>query len=333
MMMKRNAMILLTIFAAALPFGKAVAETLTVSESEIVEWKSVYGEVESRDRVPARMRIGGTVVMLNVTEGDSVVAGQIIARVEDDKLQFQIDSIDARLESLDAQLQTAKSELERGQQLIERGVITAQRVEQLQTGVDVIQGEIRSLDSQKFLIQQQIAEGEVLSPDAGIVLTVPISRGSVVAPGEVAAVIAGGGVFLRLAVPERHASDLVEGSEIEVGTGTEAGNFQSGRLAKLYPLIEDGRVQADVEVENLDGRFVGRRVPVRLPVGKRTAILVPENALMQTGGLDFVVVESTQGEARNRVVVPGGTILRNDEIWREILTGLVPGERVVIGDE
>jgi RND family efflux transporter MFP subunit len=332
-MLIRKTSILITIMAAVLPLGKAGAETLTVGENTIVEWKSVYGQVESRDRVPARTRIGGTVAELNVTEGDSVEAGQIIARVEDNKLQFQIDSLDARLESLDAQLQTAKTELERGQQLIERGVVTAQRVEQLQTGVDIIQGEISSLNSQKLLIRQQITEGDVLAPDAGLILSVPVSRGSVVVAGEVAAVIASGGFYLRLAVPERHADDLIEGSEISLGNETINANRQTGRLAKLYPVIEGGRLQADVEVDNLDGRFVGRRVPVRLPVGKRTAILIPESAIQQSGGLDVVAVETKQGERRSLVVVPGTAVEREGTVWREILSGLSVGDKVITDHE
>ena len=40
---------------------------------------------------------------------------------------------------------------------------------------------------------------------------VPRHRGSVVLPGEEIAMIAGGGYFLRLALPERHAGEIVEG--------------------------------------------------------------------------------------------------------------------------
>lgn len=312
----------------------AWAETTTVELTPVVEWKAVYGQVESRDRVPARARIGGTVLELDVSEGDRVEAGQPIALVKDEKLQFQIDSIDARLEALAAQLDTARADLERGQTLIERGVLTAQRLDQLQTNVDVVQGEIRSLGSQKLVVEQQIAEGEVLSPEAGVVLAVPISRGSVITPGEAVAVIAGGGVYLRLAIPERHAVDLVEGSEIEIGTGTATGDDrQTGRLVKIYPQIEGGRVQADVEVDGLDGRFVGRRVPVRLPVGERMAILVPQLALLRESGLDFVIVAGADGKERHRTVVPGGSITRDGAVWREILTGLMPGETVVIDHE
>jgi hypothetical protein len=208
-------------------------------------------------------------------------------------------------------------------------VITSQRLETLQTSVDVIEGEIAGLGAERLVIEQQIAEGEVLAPEAGIVLTVPVSLGSVVGPGVAVAVVGGGGVFLRLSVPERHAGDLAEGDAIEIGGG---GEVRTGTLAKLYPQIEGGRVAADVEVEGLDPRFVGRRLPVRLPVGERTAILVPDAALSKGGGLDFVTVEGTTGPVQ-RVVVPGAEVLRDGAAWREILTGLKPGDVVVTDHE
>ena len=193
----------------------------------------------------------------------------------------------------------------------------------------------RSLQSERLVNERLIVEGAILAPEAGMVLSVPISRGSVVAPGEAAAVIGGGGVFLRLAVPERHAGALAEGDEIELGAGSSglASERRTGRLVKLYPQIEDGRVQADVEVDGLDSRFVGQRLPVLLPVGKRLAILVPANALSRQGGLDFVTVESSQGGTRRRAVVPGGSVNRDGIVWREILSGLSAGDVVVTEDE
>jgi RND family efflux transporter MFP subunit len=329
MPLKTLALLIPTLSLLAGSTGLAFADTIEIAPQSVTEWKSVFGQVETRDRVPARARIGGTIIALEVTEGDAVTAGQRVAVIEDPKLSFQIDALDARLTSLQARLETARSELARGEQLIERGVITAQRLETLQTSVDVIEGEIAGLGSERLVIEQQIAEGEVLSPEAGIVLSVPVSLGSVVAPGEAVAVVGGGGVFLRLSVPERHAGDLAEGDTIEIGG---EGAVRTGTLAKLYPQIDGGRVAADVEVEGLDPRFVGRRVPVRLPVGERTAIVVPQSALWQSGGLDFVMVEAAGGEAQ-RVVVPGGRVMRDGEEWREILTGLHAGDVVVTGDE
>ncbi|RBI83799.1 efflux transporter periplasmic adaptor subunit [Rhodosalinus halophilus] len=312
----------------------ASAETLDITPQRITEWKPVYGEVATRDRVPARARIGGTVAALGVTEGDQVEAGERIAMIEDDKLQFRIDALDARLDALRARLETAQTDLERGEQLLERGVITTQRLDQLRTEVDVLRGEISSVESERLVIEQQIEEGEVLAPETGVVLKVPVARGSVVTPGEAIAEIGGGGAFLRLAIPERFAADLAEGDRIEIGPGAGGMGLdrRTGELVKLYPLIEGGRVQADVEIEGLDARFVGRRVPVRLPVAERMAILVPDAAIDTRGGLDFVTVESAEGRLA-RVVVPGAVVERNGTTWREILTGLAAGETVVTPDE
>ena len=324
--MSRPFLLALALSSLSLP---VLAATIDVTPQTVTEWKLVYGQVETRDTVPARARIGGTVVSLAVTEGDRVEAGARLAMIEDPKLSFQIDAVDARLDALRSQLETARADLTRGEQLLERGVIASQRVEQLQTAVTVLEGQISSLEAERLVVERQIEEGEVLAPEGGIVLSVPVSRGSVVTPGEALAIVGGGGVFLRLAVPERHAADLAQGDSIEIGTG---GEVLRGTLAKLYPQIEGGRVQADVEVDGLDQSFVGRRVPVRLPVGERQAILVPADALTRAGGLDFVTVETAAGPVE-RAVVPGETVMRDGAAWREILTGLSAGDVVVTGDE
>lgn len=309
--------------------GPAVAEELvTVEPQIIIEWKAVYGQVETRDRVPARARIGGLVVELDVIAGDRVSAGQRVATVEDDKLAFQRAAIEARCDAAQARLATARSDLERGEALFERGTIASQRLDELRTDVSVISGELATLKAEARVIEQRVAEGGVLSPVDGLVLSVPVSHGSVITPGDVIAEIGGGGLFLRLAVPERHAGQLAEGDVIELATD----HGETGRLAKLYPLIESGRIEADVEVEGLDARFVGRRMPVRLPVGEREAILVPETAVERVGALDMVTVETGEGRL-HRVVVPGGTVSRDGVESRIILSGLAPGDRVVIANE
>jgi len=310
--------LLMTLLGATI----AHAEVLTIAPQSITEWKAVYGVVETRNRVPARARISGTIVELNVSEGDAVTQGQRIAVIKDDKLEFQRAALDAQISALQARLKTASEDLIRGEELIKRGTITAQRLSLLQSQVDVLKGEIRGVEAQKLVIDQQVAEGEVLSPEAGIVLAVPPAKGSVITPGESIAVIGGGGVFLRLSVPERHATTLTQGDEISIGEG------QTGRLAKIYPQIEEGRVLADVEVTGLDDRFIGRRVPVRLPVGTRAALMVPQSAVAMQGGIDFVTIQ-VNGTAMRRAVVLGAQVERDGDVWIEVLTGVAAGDKLV----
>lgn len=316
----------LLLAAALLTATPVLADTLVLAPQAVTEWKAVYGRVEARDVVPARARIGGVLVELLVSEGDEVTEGARIATVRDDKIELQITALDAQLEALQAQLARAEAELARGQSLVERGVATVQRLEGLQTEVQVIRGQIAATEAQRRAVVLQGEEGAVLAPAAGRVLAVPVTRGAVIMPGEPVATIGSGGLFLRLAIPERHVGDLRQGAEIRV---TEAGVPATGRLARIYPRIENGRVIADVEVDGLAGDFVDARVLVALPVGERKALLVPEVALTTRSGIDFVRVLE-DGAERDRAVLPGARIERNGEALVEVLTGLEPGAVVVV---
>lgn len=311
----------LTLVAGLLASGAASAGTLTLAPEAITEWKPIYGTVAPRTEVPARARIGGLIEELLVTEGDAVTAGQRIAMVRDDKIGFQIAAYDAQIKALQAQLTTAETELGRGETLIARGVTTAQRLDQLRTTVDVTQGQLAAAEASRAVVVQQGAEGDVLAPEDGRVLTVPVTRGAVILAGEPVATIGSGGLFLRLSVPERHASALKEGDTIRIGSDTSA----EGHLARLYPEITGGRVTADVEVANLPGAFVNARVPVSLPVGERDALLVPATAVATRSGIDFVTVMEG-GAAVARAVVLGEPV--GDRI--EVLTGLAAGDEIVV---
>ncbi|QXC53042.1 efflux RND transporter periplasmic adaptor subunit (plasmid) [Agrobacterium salinitolerans] len=315
-------LLLFTLFGLAA--STALGGTLTVETVPITEWKAVYGRIEARDLVSARARIGGTVTDMSVTEGDTVTSGQKIATVRDDKLAFQVAAIDAQLAALQAQLVRAESELVRGQALIERGVATAQRLDQLRTDVDVTRNQITATQAQRSVVLQQQAEGDVLAPLTGRILTTPVTRGGVVLEGDAVATIGGGGFYLRLAIPERHAGALKQGAQIRITT--DAGEV-AGRLAKLYPQIENGRVIADVEADALDTGFVDARVLVELPVGERQAILIPAAAVETRYGIDFVRTDASDG-FYERAVVIGERIKRVDGLFVEIISGLASGDQV-----
>jgi RND family efflux transporter MFP subunit len=308
----------------------ALAEPMVLAKQSVTEWKSVFAQVEARDRIPARARLGGTIVELSVMEGDAVVAGQTIAQIVDEKLAFQISALGAQKNTVQAQLDNALSELKRGEELLKQGVTTAQALDARRTQVDVLQGQIAALEAQADVISQQIREGDVLAPAAGRVLDVPVAKGGVAMPGEVIATIAAGGAYLRLSIPERHAPDLRQGDTIEIaGSSAGQGTAQAGTLSRIYPLIQNGRVLADVEIEGLPDTFVGSRVLVRVPIGQRDALLVPASALTTQGGLDFVSVEDKTGVSM-RSIVPGQTHLIGDVVMTEVLSGLVAGDRVLL---
>lgn len=312
--------------ALGLLLGTAAAAVADgVALRPVTDWKAVYGTVEARDRIPARARIGGVLVELSVAEGDLVGAGQVLARIVDDKLEFQLAALGAQKEALAAQLANAEADLKRGEDLLKNGVTTTQRVDALRTGVDVLNGQIAALEAQAEVVAQQAREGVVLAPVAGRVLDVPQVKGAVVMPGEPVAVVGGGGTFLRIAVPERHAAALEAGDRILI---SEGGADREGVLARVYPLIEGGRVVADVEIADLPDTFVGARLLVRLPVGEREALMVPKADVVTRSGLDFVGVQGAERAVLRSVVVGEVRVVDGVEMV-EVLSGLVAGDVVV----
>lgn len=311
---------------AALTATEADAGLLKLAPTAMTEWKTVYGSVETRDTVAARARIGGSLAELTVSEGDKVTAGQVIARVRDQKIDYQIVALDSQIKALQVQLDNANADLQRGQTLVDKGVSTAQRLDQLRTQVDVMRNQIAAAEAQRSVVVQQGSEGAILAPADGRVLSVPITRGAVIMPGEPVAQIGSGGYFLRLAIPERHADKLKQGASIEIASG---GGHRQGRLAKIYPEIKGGRVQADVEVDGLDTAFVGARVLVKLPVGEADRLLVPTTAVITRHGLDFVKV-SEGGNEVERTVIVGESMPHDGAEMTEILTGLAAGDEVVV---
>jgi RND family efflux transporter MFP subunit len=324
----------LGLMVAAILASRADAAEFTVKPVERPDYKAVFGRVESRDLVPARARLGGTILSLAVEEGSAVKAGDVVAVVVDDKLALQLGALDARLKALDAELNNATADLERAQKLLETGVVPRKQVEGFQTRVDVLTNQRVAAEAERSVLEQQRSEGEVIAPAPGRVLSVPVTEGSVVMAGETIARIAGGGYFLRLSLPERHAGQVKTGDEVLVGSRgmTDLGEkapARRGKVIKVYPEIDGGRVLADVEVEGLGDFFVGERTRVWIPVAQRRMTAVPAPALATRSGVDYVRIVLPSGEAEVPVIV-GERFEENGQPFVEILTGLNDGDKVVM---
>jgi RND family efflux transporter MFP subunit len=324
---------LLVLFGLASP---AFAEEIIAKSETIVETKAVFGQVESRNVVPARARTGGTIRSISVDEGSEVEAGKTIALVVDEKIALQLDAADAEIDALRSQLSNAQTELTRAEQLLARGVAPQSRVDQARTQAEVYANQLGAAEANRAVIEQQSREGEVLAPASGRVLSVPVTQGSVILAGEPVARIATGGTFLRLSLPERHAAEIVEGDTVTVGERVLSSDTngtvtsRAGRLAKVYPEITEGRVQADVEVEGLGGYFVGERTLVWIPVGQRSAITIPLAAVTTRHGVDTVRIATESAEIEVAVIL-GERMTGDDGAERiEILTGLREGDRVIL---
>ena len=306
---------------------------LTVEVKAIPDEKAVFATVESANVVAARVRTGGTIADLKVKQGDRVEEGQVIAVVGDQKLGLQIQAQSAQTQAAQAQVEQARRELERGEQLIKEGFATKARLDQLHATYDVAVNTLKSMTAQQSVAQEQQTQGKVLAPTSGRILTVPVTTGTVVMPGDTIATLAEQNYVLRLNVPERHANLIKSGDAVRVDgseLGSSSSNSEIGTIKLVYPKVENGRVQADATVKGLGDYFVGERVRVWISAGERKAIVVPSDFLITRNGIDYALVKSAAGETLDVPVQRGQDAFTQDlPNGVEILSGLKSGDQLV----
>lgn len=305
-------------------------ETFVVASKMAADEKAVFATVESANVVPARARIGGTVVALAVKEGDAVKQGQVVATVGDEKLALQMKSLDAQIAGLEAQFAQAQGDLSRAQDLFGRGTIPKTRLDDAQTAFNVASNALKARTAERSVIQQQVTEGNVLAPASGRVLRVPVTTGTVILPGETVATVAEQNFILRLRVPERHARFLKAGDIVRLdGEELSKSPAQFGTIRLVYPQIEDGRVIADATVSGLGDYFVGERIRVWVAAGERSGIVVPASFIVTRFGIDYARVRK-DGAAIDVPVQRGRELPRPDmPNALEILSGLKNGDVLV----
>ena len=131
----------------------------------------MFATVESISVVPARGRIGGTIVQLNVREGDPVTRGQAIAAIGDEKLGAADEIAGCADRRLAGAVQPGANRFyDRTEGLVERGTLPRVKLDETRTALNVAENGLRARTAERAVVQQQLNEGQVLAPADGRVL-------------------------------------------------------------------------------------------------------------------------------------------------------------------
>jgi len=110
------------VLAAATPVP---VETATPFRSDIYATYAASASIASDADAPVTARVAGEVVELLVEEGDRVAAGQVLARLDGERLRLEVLAAKANLER-------ARKEYKRNTDLHERGLVSSSMYEGLQ---------------------------------------------------------------------------------------------------------------------------------------------------------------------------------------------------------
>jgi RND family efflux transporter MFP subunit len=124
----------------------------------------------------------GRLIFLGVVEGDKVKKDQIIARLENNDIQAQVDEAEANLKLNESELIETKNNLERQKELFGSKIISESQLETAETRYNRV---LASIDLAKARVQAaEVALENTLirAPFDGTVLTKNADVGEIVAP-------------------------------------------------------------------------------------------------------------------------------------------------------
>ena len=170
----------------------------------------------------------------------------------------------------------------------------------------------------------------VLAPASGIVIRRPVQAGDWVTRGTPLFEIADlSRVWVEADVYEHELAGLRPGLPVEVEATAYPGEVFHGQIAFLLPTIstETRSNTVRVELANPGGRLKpGMLATATITVAHGAAVVVPADAVLDSGLRKIVWVEVTPGRFVARDVVVGAST----EDGRVITRGLTPGETIAV---
>ncbi|MEX6508692.1 efflux RND transporter periplasmic adaptor subunit [Jiella sp. M17.18] len=323
---------------------------------ELVSTITVTGSLTPRETVMVGADVDGLrVIQLLADEGDTVKAGQVLARLETDMIETDLAQNAAQIAKADATLAQAKTQIEnakavateaeaalaRAQPLAKKGIIGQSELDQriqaatsgraslanAQQGVVVAQADKAVLEATRKQLELKRSKAEIRAPADGLVLSRSVKLGSVVSAGSGALfeIARDGLIELDAQVPETQLGALEKGQKVSVSLPGGDKTVQ-GEIRLVAPKVDETTRLGDVKIAlpKSDALHAGAFARGVVEVARDKGVVLPRTAVIFDGDRPSVQVVR-DGKVETRQVVLG----ISDGASVEIKSGVQAGEAVV----
>ena len=305
-------------------------EVATASRGDIYAVYSGTAPVEAFADAEVIAKVGGEVREILVEEGDRVESGQVLARLDGDRLRFEMQQAEANLRKL-------QRDYQRNLDLKDRSLISAGDFEK-------IQYEMEALQATFDLTRLELGYTEIRAPIDGVVSERFIKLGNTIdVNAPTFQVTSLEPLISYLHVPEREYRRIAAGQTATLRVDALAGNAFEGTVARISPVVDPatGTFKATIEVYDETRRLkpgMFARIDIVYDM-HADALQIPRSAIVEEAGDTsvFVVDEET---AHRRPVQTGyiedGKVeilegLTDDELFVLVgQTGLKEGSKVIV---
>jgi len=290
-------------------------ETQALKRGEMLAVYSGTAPIEAHEEAEVIAKVGGEVRQIYVEEGDTVKSGQILARLDGDRLRLTLAQIEANLRK---QERDYKRQLD----LSEKGLVAKGTAENSKFDLDALRA---SYDSARL----ELSYTEIRAPIDGVVSARHIKLGNTIKEIDPTFRITDlDPLVAYVHIPEKEFRKLAPGQNADVIVDALGGEHYVGTISRISPTVDPqtGTFRARVEVPDKTRRVKpGMFARVNIVYDRRPDTLqLPRTAILDADGQQSVYVVAN-GKAQQRVIRTG---LANGG-WIEVLDGLQGNERVV----
>ena len=307
------------------------ADLAKVEAQPLSRWLPVSGTVQPLRQATVKAKVSGDVRQVPVREGESVHAGQLLARIDTADLEAKLIERSGALESAKAQMAMAEKTQASNQALLKQNFISQNAYDNSVSSFGVSQGSVKSAEAQVQLARNALRDAVAISPLGGVVAKRHVQIGEKVAfDSPLVTVVDLTEMELQAAVPAVDIPELAIGKAVELTIDGFGERRFTGRVERINPAAEPGTraILVYVGIPNKDGALRGGMFATgRIALSASAPMpTLPATAVRTEAGQTFVwTVEG--GKLVKRFVMTGR---KDDTTGRvELKTALAPDTPVL----
>lgn len=307
------------------------ADLVRVDNRALARWLPLSGTMQPVRQATVKAKVSGDLREVTVREGETVKAGQVLARIDTADLDARLAERTGALESARAQLQLAEKTRAMNNKLLSEKFISQNAFDGSESSLSVAQGSVKSAEAQVRIAKNALADAIVVAPLSGIVAKRHVQPGEKVAfDAPLVTLVDLRELELAALVPAVDVPELKVGMAVELTVEGFGDRRFTGRIDRINPSTEPGTRAFNVyigltnpESTLRSGMFASGRIAIATSSPTPT---LPLSAVRTEAGQTYVwTIDS--GKLVRRVVLLGR---RDDEAGLvEVRTALPAGTPVL----
>ena len=318
-------------------FGDNEYPVVTVGTSS-ADMQTVYpATIKGVQDVEIRPKASGFLTQINVKEGQTVGAGQLLFVIDNETYQAQVRQAQAAVNTATAQLNTLKLTYENSKQLHENNVIGDFELKSAHNNFESAKAQLAQAQAALASAKEALSFCYVKSPAAGVVGTLPFKRGALVSASNALTTVSNiSSMEVYFSMTEKDVLAMQRGGndlsampavKLQLSDGTIYD--QEGKVTKMSGVIDaaTGTVQLIAVFPNPQKLLKsGASGNIVIPRVNSNAIIIPQACVSEVQNKKFVY---TLGKDNKVVYTEIKVDAQNDGNNYIVTDGLKPGDKYV----